>query len=140
MKRIVLLTVLLWVGLYASEWLVSRLLDLIPASQVENPWAGWLALAVPLLVAAWVIGGSRGLTGRRLALTSTVSMLAGTAVAGVIAFAAMSPPPSWVPGIFTGDAASALMYLVIAVIAVVVSWLLAGLALGLGAHRTSAST
>jgi hypothetical protein len=140
MKRIVLLTAMLAVGLYASEWLVGWLLGLIPASMFENPWAGWLALAVPLLVAAWLIGRWRGLAGRRLALTAAASMLAAFAIAAVIALAAMSLPQSWAPGFFRGEAASAFVYLVIAVEAVALSWVFAGLAPGLGAHRTSAST
>lgn len=140
LKRIVLLIALLWLGLFASARLAGWLLDLIPASQVENPWAGLLALAIPLLPAAWLIGRWRGLAGRRLTLTATVAMLASLVVTAVIAFAAMALPPAWAANVFGGEAASMFIYLVVAVAAVAVSWLLAGLVLGLGARRTSAST
>ncbi len=139
MKRIVLLTALLWVVLYVSEWLVHGLFMLIPAPLAENVWAVWLAWALPVWLAAWLIGRSRGLAGRYLALSSTVATLAVFAVAAVTALAVMSLPPSWVPGAFNGEVILALVYLVIAVEAVAVSWLVAGLAVGLGARRASAS-
>ena len=74
-KRLVLLTGILWAVFYVSQWLIRRLFDLLHSSIVESPWALILALAVPAAASAWIVGRDQGIERQRRAVVSLTAVL-----------------------------------------------------------------
>ncbi len=131
-KRIILLAAALWAGLCASQWLARVLINLARASVVENVWALWLGIVLPVAVAAFFTARWRGLVGRRLVLTTVAAVVAIAAVC-LITGVAISALPRVRAIDSLGEAAAALLYGVYALEAAAVCWLLPSTSLGIGA-------
>jgi hypothetical protein len=131
-RRIVLLVASLWAVLYVLQRLAEALFNFMRLSMTDYAWAIQLSIAVPIAVAAWLIGRWRGLAGRRLALASGVTLLVSVAAWYATAMAVMSLPPARAFSSVGAVAIEAVVYLVLAAEVVAVSWLVAGLSMGPG--------
>jgi len=129
-KRVAILTVLLWVVLYGGQWLVRTLVDLAGAHMVDHWWVLALVVAVPVLVASWLVGRWMDVTGRRLALASVIVLL--------VVYAAASMAGSAVSMLslrsLDNEAALAVFYLLVAVATTGSSWLVSSLVATSPAH------
>lgn len=137
-KRLVLVTLGLWVALYASQWLVRVFFNTARLSIVENPWGLWVPMVVLSLVAAWVVAVSRGATGGRAAIAALVSCVGAYALWLATGAAIVALPWIGVIARFS-EAATIVFSLIVAAEVVAVSWFVAGVASGWGARGVQAA-
>ena len=73
-KRLVLLTVGLWLALFVGQRLALAAFDLAHVSAADDPWGIWALTALCAAVAPWFVGRWRRLAGRQLVLLSLVTL------------------------------------------------------------------